>query len=229
MSEAEEFCADLYLHRIVAASSAPILVAMGDVAGGHQRVFSLPPDGRLHGPLEVGATQRLFSFLPHPNARQRRTFASCVDAGRSRAYVSTSPGRPNERSRSPRSFVGAHNRAEPSRLLLSLRAALSARRRAGCSCRRGPRESSAVKPILKPTGRESMQPRANKRAGVDLRTDARQRHATPKFESPLPHRKHALALELTSESAQPCYRRGEWGKWGNGLSRVLRCLRRSRS
>ena len=98
VSEAEEFCADLYLRRIVAASSAPILVAMGDVAGREiRRVFSLPPDGRLHGPLEIGASQRLFSFLPHPNARQNRTFASCVDSAAFARLGSTSPAQPNER------------------------------------------------------------------------------------------------------------------------------------
>src|SRR4051812_2972605 len=52
---------------------------------------------------------------------------------------------------------------------------------------RGWPASIGLKPILKPTGRESMQPRANKRGGVDLRIDLRQPHATPKFESLLPH------------------------------------------
>ncbi len=81
VSAAEEFCADLYLRRVIAASSAPVLVVMGDVAGRQiRRVFKLPADGRLHGPLEVGGSQRLFSFLPHPNARKHRTFATCFDA-----------------------------------------------------------------------------------------------------------------------------------------------------
>jgi hypothetical protein len=44
-----------------------------------------------------------------------------------------------------------------------------------------------LKPILKPTGRESMRRHANKRTGFDLRIDARRPLATAKFESPLPH------------------------------------------
>jgi hypothetical protein len=46
--------------------------------------------------------------------------------------------------------------------------------------------NSGLTPILTPTGCAIMQPRANKRAALDLRTDSRRRHATPKFESPLP-------------------------------------------
>jgi hypothetical protein len=44
-----------------------------------------------------------------------------------------------------------------------------------------------LKPILKPTGRESMRLRASKRARVDLKSDLGPLHATTKFESPLPH------------------------------------------
>ena len=47
--------------------------------------------------------------------------------------------------------------------------------------------SSGLKPILKPTGCQDMQPRANRRAVLDLRADDRRPPATPKFESPLPH------------------------------------------
>jgi hypothetical protein len=48
----------------------------------------------------------------------------------------------------------------------------------------GPRRGEGLKPILKPTGRGSMRQRANKRAGVDLKIDARRRPATTRFESP---------------------------------------------
>jgi hypothetical protein len=54
------------------------------------------------------------------------------------------------------------------------------------SAHRGGR-TRGLKPILKPTGRETMQPLANERGGFDLRIDARRRHATSKLESPLPH------------------------------------------
>jgi hypothetical protein len=49
------------------------------------------------------------------------------------------------------------------------------------------RRLSGLKPILKPTGCESMLPRANRRAVLDLGIDGRRPPATPEFESPLPH------------------------------------------
>src|ERR1700704_3077916 len=45
-------------------------------------------------------------------------------------------------------------------------------------------EASGLKPILKPTGRETMRPQATKGAETDLKYKGRRRHETPKFEAP---------------------------------------------
>jgi hypothetical protein len=59
------------------------------------------------------------------------------------------------------------------------------------ACRIVPRAARrlwwGLKPILKPTGRETMRPQANEGAETDLKYKGKRRHATPKFESPLPH------------------------------------------
>ncbi len=74
-----DFCADRYLKRLVAESAARVVVALGvPAAYACRRVFSLPTDLLLAGPQKIGERERLFAFLPHPNARRARTFLSCL-------------------------------------------------------------------------------------------------------------------------------------------------------
>jgi hypothetical protein len=51
---------------------------------------------------------------------------------------------------------------------------------------------SRLKPILKPTGCENMQPLANRRATLDLTTDGRRPPVTAKFESPFSTKERVL-------------------------------------
>jgi hypothetical protein len=78
VAEALETCSSLYLDPTLELSGARVIVVLGRVA---RRVVAPrvgSPEGNLHGPLVVGGTERLVAFLPHPNARERRSFAHCL-------------------------------------------------------------------------------------------------------------------------------------------------------
>jgi uracil-DNA glycosylase len=77
--EALNECAERYLERMLAASGARVIVGLGKIAGDAlRRRYSIPGDARLHGPVMIGGRERVFAFLPHPNARVRRSFAACL-------------------------------------------------------------------------------------------------------------------------------------------------------
>jgi hypothetical protein len=191
VSAAEVFCAEIYLRRIATASGARMLVALGDMAGNQvRRVFELPPEGRLHGPFDSRASPRSCLCLPHPMLASAGRSLRALMQLRWHAFAETLQGSRYERWHSAASSFGGSNLY--SGCHESLRGAYvldsqlvqcnsfhSAHRTLG---------PSGLKPILKPTGCKNMQQRANRRAGFDLRTAGRRRHATPKFESPLPHR-----------------------------------------
>ena len=42
------------------------------------RIFDIPQVTGLYGPVEAGGHERLFAFLPHPNAHKVRSFAGCL-------------------------------------------------------------------------------------------------------------------------------------------------------
>lgn len=80
-------CARRYLRRVVAASGARVIVALGSAARlaisrglrrSEDAAPTLPPWGSVHGPVSIGGRKRLIAFLPHPNARQRRSFVECT-------------------------------------------------------------------------------------------------------------------------------------------------------
>ncbi len=76
--EAEEFCADQYLERILESAAAHVVVALGGVAKRQiRRVFPLLRNSRVAGPLAISSRERWFVFLPHPNQRgPKKSFAA---------------------------------------------------------------------------------------------------------------------------------------------------------
>ena len=69
LAEAVDECSTLYLSRVVAESGAKVVVCLGRVAERTVRkIFSLPDQVKVHGPVDVGGLSRWFGFLPHPNA-----------------------------------------------------------------------------------------------------------------------------------------------------------------
>ena len=76
VASAPDHCADLYLGRVVSASPAVVLVVFGRPAEATVRRVLL--DGSTSTPIvpvTVTGIERLVVFLPHPNARVRRTCA----------------------------------------------------------------------------------------------------------------------------------------------------------
>ena len=73
VASALDHCADLYLGRVVSASPALVLVVFGRPAEAAVRRVLL--DGSTHpiAPVTIEGIERLVVFLPHPNARVRRT------------------------------------------------------------------------------------------------------------------------------------------------------------
>jgi len=77
--EALEECAARYLGRMLAASGARVIVGLGKFAGDAlRRQYAIPATDRLHGPVEIAGRERYVAFLPHPNARAKRSFAACL-------------------------------------------------------------------------------------------------------------------------------------------------------
>ncbi len=79
VASAAKTCSDLYLERTIDVARAPVLVVLGSWA--RAMVGSLvgmtPTDNsQLFGPVKIGQRERLIAFLPHPNARQNRTFST---------------------------------------------------------------------------------------------------------------------------------------------------------
>ena len=76
--QALDECARLYLDRVIAASSARVIIVLGRKA---ERVvreqWKLGTKEKVAGTVRVGRLSHTFGFLPHPNARGKRTFNTC--------------------------------------------------------------------------------------------------------------------------------------------------------
>lgn len=94
--EALEECTQRYLDRLVAVSSARVIVLLGRHAGSIVRKrFDLQTEKSVTGPVRVGTLERTFVFLPHPNAHVKRTFKACLqDSELRRLQKLVSGGRP---------------------------------------------------------------------------------------------------------------------------------------
>ncbi|VXD13013.1 uracil-DNA glycosylase family protein [Planktothrix paucivesiculata] len=79
VEQAQEQCVQTYLRRILELAKARVIVVLGARARQViQREFEIPPEKLLSESIEIGGNQRLFTFLPHPNARGERSFAKCL-------------------------------------------------------------------------------------------------------------------------------------------------------
>lgn len=77
--EASNECARRYLQRVVKLSGAKVIVVFGTtIKNTVKREFGLP-EGNVFGPIDVGERKRYVVFLPHPNARQVRSFKKCIE------------------------------------------------------------------------------------------------------------------------------------------------------
>lgn len=93
VEQAQKQCIQTYLRRILELAKARVIV----VLGAHARhvikgEFEIPPSKFLSEPIEIGGHQRLFTFLPHPNARDVRSFTKCLqndELERLRAFLAT--------------------------------------------------------------------------------------------------------------------------------------------
>jgi hypothetical protein len=80
-------CVKHYLQPVLALSGAKVLVVMGDWArNAIEDTFRRElkgalglSDGRVFGPLHISGRQRYIAFMPHTNARMKRTFKNCLD------------------------------------------------------------------------------------------------------------------------------------------------------
>jgi hypothetical protein len=80
-------CARRYLRRVIAVAGARVVVALGGVAraavASELRELGIAPGAQPNWGIvlelpAIGGRDRLVTFLPHPNAHQRRSFAACA-------------------------------------------------------------------------------------------------------------------------------------------------------
>jgi len=81
VKEALPECGKRYLKRVVTQSGARVVVGFGKFAADavHQ-VFDIPDDVNVSEPVQAGNRLRIFTFIPHPNARVVRSFDKCLSA-----------------------------------------------------------------------------------------------------------------------------------------------------
>jgi len=80
VKQAQEKCVETYLLRILELSAAKVIVVLGAQARqAIQGKFSIPKGLVVSESIKIGKHERLFAFLPHPNARGYRSFAKCLD------------------------------------------------------------------------------------------------------------------------------------------------------
>lgn len=73
--EARGHCISRYFARVLSASPARVFVVLGSQARNIvQRELEIGNPPNVIGPCEVFGRERIIAFLPHPNARQKRTF-----------------------------------------------------------------------------------------------------------------------------------------------------------
>ena len=71
VGSALQFCADRYLHRVLALAVAPLVICLGKPAGDVVRSRYAIGIGDFHGLVAIGDQDRYVAFLQHPNHRSR--------------------------------------------------------------------------------------------------------------------------------------------------------------
>ena len=77
--QALDHCKGRYLSRVMKASAARVVVALGSLA--RQALTAelcVSDNARLRGPVEFFGRERVIACLPHPNARTKRTFPAVM-------------------------------------------------------------------------------------------------------------------------------------------------------
>ena len=88
--EALEECTERYFEPLFEVAAATVVVCLGAHCERMVRERMRLDSALLAGPIEIGARERYFAFLPHPNAFKRKTFAKCLtesELGELRASV----------------------------------------------------------------------------------------------------------------------------------------------
>jgi uracil-DNA glycosylase len=79
VSEALGECSSRYLTATISLSPARIVVVLGaNASKAFRRLFVLDGNDPVIGPVVRGGAARMVAFLPHPNARRKRTFSATV-------------------------------------------------------------------------------------------------------------------------------------------------------
>jgi hypothetical protein len=79
VSKALPECAGRYLKKVVTQSGAQVVVCFGRFAPVVVRqAFGISDNVNVSEPVNVGNRPRIFTFMPHPNARIVRSFAGCI-------------------------------------------------------------------------------------------------------------------------------------------------------
>lgn len=79
VKEAQNTCVDTYLEEVLKIASARVVVVLGEKAKqAIQDKFRIPQNGSLVESMTIGGKERLITFLPHPNARVKRTFKNVL-------------------------------------------------------------------------------------------------------------------------------------------------------
>jgi len=78
--EALDYCVSRYFRKVLAASSARVIVGLGKMAKDVIRSeFQLSEEKNVYGPLDFLSRQIIVTFLPHPNARMVRSFDKIIN------------------------------------------------------------------------------------------------------------------------------------------------------
>ena len=79
VKQAQEQCVRLYLRKVLDIAAARVVVVLGEPAK-HAicKEFDLPETPSLVEQIQLGNSEIIFTFLPHPNAYKVRTFAKCL-------------------------------------------------------------------------------------------------------------------------------------------------------
>ena len=96
VQEAVMECAKRYLEPVLATSGARVLLVLGEHAKRSLVDLLRLPAGRTVVPREVGGRSRYLVFIPHANARVKRTLTTCLsadDLARVRAHVGKAENR----------------------------------------------------------------------------------------------------------------------------------------
>lgn len=79
VAEAQEHCVPRYLQRVLELAGAKVVVVLGARAKeAMQKIFSIPKDTNVCGPMKIGKYVRLITFLPHPSAYTKKSFVKCL-------------------------------------------------------------------------------------------------------------------------------------------------------